>query len=275
MKDDDPEKRIRELEQELADMNRRAQSPPQYTDAPTYSGGASYTSGPPSAGSTPDAGGAPYPGAPYPRASPYGFGAPSPRRRFPWTLVLILVVFVVPTIFSLVAHFARSTSGGSAPRPKTPRMTTTSAGPTAVPQGGELRVGGSGDARTIACNDGNLTLYGTNTMYTVTGHCAGLTVGGYDNNVTVDSADTVESTGYGNTVTDHACNNGTLKLSSYGITFNVTGHCATLAISSYQNNVTVDSVDNVVVSGYENNVTYHSGKPNVTDSGYSNNIRQG
>ncbi|WP_197501722.1 DUF3060 domain-containing protein [Mycobacterium sp. 852002-51057_SCH5723018] len=258
MKDDDPEKRIRELEQELADVTRNPQSPRPYTESAPYTSGPTYTGG-----------------ATYQGGSPYGFGAPPPRRKtFPWTLALILVVFVLPTIVSLVAFFARSTSGGSTPRFNTPR-TTTSSGPMAVPQGGELRVGGSGDTKTIACNDGALTLYGTGTKYSVTGHCASLIVGGYNNNVTVDSADTVESTGYGNTVTDHACNNGNLMLSSYGITFNVTGHCATVAISSYQNKVTVDSVDNVVVSGYENDVTYHSGKPKVTDSGYSNNIQQG
>ena len=59
------------------------------------------------------------------------------------------------------------------------------------------------------------------------------------------------------------------------VEFNFTGHCASLAISSYNNKVTLDSVDNIIISGYENNVTYHSGKPKVTDSGYSNNIHQG
>jgi hypothetical protein len=76
-------------------------------------------------------------------------------------------------------------------------------------------------------------------------------------------------------VTNHASNNGTLKASSYGIAFNVTGHCASLAISSYNNKVTVDSVDAITVSGYGNTITYHSGKPKVTDSGYDNNIQQG
>lgn len=261
MKDDDPEKRIRELEQELADVTRNPQSPPPYTESP-----------PPYTSASPYTGGASYQGAP-----PYGFGAPPPRRSkpYPWFLVLVILGVVVPTVISLVMFFARSNTGSSTTRINGGRTTTTSSGPTAVPQGGELRVGGSGDTKTIACNDGQLTLYGTGSKYSVTGHCAGLIVGGYNNNVTVDGADTVESTGYGNTITDHACNNGNVKLSSYGIEFDATGHCATVAISSYQNKVTVDSVDTVVVSGYENTVTYHSGKPKVTDSGYSNNIQQG
>ena len=111
--------------------------------------------------------------------------------------------------------------------------------------------------------------------YVVTGHCASLTVGGYNNNVTVESADTLESTGYGNTIIDQLCNNANVKLSAYGIAFNATGHCAGVTISSYDNKVTVDSVDSIIVSGYNNNVTYHSGSPKVTDSGSSNNIQQG
>jgi hypothetical protein len=261
MKDDDPEKRIRELEQELADATRIPQSTPPYTGDATYTGGATYTSN------------APYGGSP-----PYGFGGPPPRRSkpYPWFLVLVVLGILVPIILSLVMHFIRSTPGRSSiSRINGPRTTVSSIGPTAVPQGGELRVGGNAETKTIACNDGTLTLYGYGSKYSVTGHCVSLTVGGYDNNVTVDSADTLESTGYGNTVTVGACNNGNLKLSSYRIAFNVTGHCASLSISSYDNKVNVDSVDNIIVSGYNNDVTYHSGTPNVTDSGYTNNIQQG
>lgn len=247
MKDDDPEKRIRELEQQLADVSRTPPSPPTYTDGATYAEGPAY-------------------------GSPYGFGTPPPRRRksYTWFLLVVALAFLGPIIISLITHFARPTPHqASGPR------TSPSNGPTAVPQGGELRVGGNMVSRTVACNDGKLTLYGYGTTYSVTGHCASLTVGGYNNIVTVDSADALESTGYGNTVTDGACNNAALKLSSYGITFNITGHCASLAITSYDNKVTVDSVDAITVSGYNNVVTYHSGTPKVTDSGYSNNIHQG
>jgi hypothetical protein len=136
-------------------------------------------------------------------------------------------------------------------------------------------VGGNSENKTVACNDGKLTLYGYSSQYSVTGHCASLTVGGYNNYVTVDSADTLESTGYNNVVIDHACNNGNLTLSSYGIVFNVTGHCASVALKSYNNQVTVDSVDSINVSGYNNIVTYHSGAPKITDSGSNNVIQQG
>jgi hypothetical protein len=168
--------------------------------------------------------------------------------------------------------FARSSVGNSISRGA---GRTTSSGPTAVPQGGELRVSDNSQARTIACNNGKLTLAAYDSKYVITGHCASLIVGGYDNNVTVEDADAIESTGYSNVVMVKGCDNGNLKISSYGNEFNVTGHCAGLAISSYNNKVNVDSVDAITVSGYSNNITYHTGTPKVTNSGYDNNIQRG
>ncbi|WP_293315290.1 DUF3060 domain-containing protein, partial [Mycobacterium sp.] len=226
----------------------------------------------------PYAAGPPYAsGGTYTGGSPYAVGFPSPprrrRTRYPWFLVLIVLGMLVPAIVSLVAHFARSNpvrnfGNGSG-------ATVSISNPTAVPQGGELRVGSDSSMRTIACNDGKLTLYGDNTTYVVTGHCAVLTAGGYNNKVTVDSADTLEATGYDNTVKVNACSNGKLTLSAYGMNFDVTGHCASLAISSYDNHVNVDSVDTINVSGYDNVVIYQSGAPRVTNSGRSNTIQKG
>ncbi|HZC51947.1 MAG TPA: DUF3060 domain-containing protein [Mycobacterium sp.] len=258
MKDDDPEKRIRELERGLADATPTPENAP-YTESAPYAGEAPYTGAPT------------YSGTPT-----YGFGTPQPRRSgsFSWLLILVVLGVLVPGVVALVVLFVRSNPSGSIlgniPKPVAPNN-----GPTAVPQGGELRVGGNLETKTIACNDGHLTLYGTGGTYTVTGHCAGLKVGGYNNNVTVDNADTLESTGYSNTVTAHACNNCKLTLSAYGIEFDVTGHAASLTISSYDNKVTVDSVDRINVSGYDNVVTYHSGTPKITDSGRSNTIHRG
>jgi Protein of unknown function (DUF3060) len=246
MKDDDPEKRIRELERGLADTTHVAGGVP-------YTGGAAHAGG-----------------------SPYDPGLMPPRRKgpFPWYVVVVLAIVVAVGI-GYAATLGMSTLGrsrlGTGPR----TAPSSSSGPTAVPQGGTLRVGGNSETKTIACNDGNLTLYGTSSKYYVTGHCASLKIGGYDNNVTVDSADTLESSGYSNTVTEHACNNGNLTLSAYGIAFYVAGHCASLTIPSYDNKVSIDSVDSINVSGYNNTVTYHSGAPKITDSGYSNTIHQG
>jgi len=259
MKDDDPEKRIRELERGLADVSHTPQSTPPYTSDTTYTSRAPYTSG-----------------APYAGGFPYGFGVPRRRRRAPYTwLILVVAGVFLPTIISLVALFVRTTTHSSTPRFNFPHIPTSSAGPTAVPPGGQLRVGSDSSIRTIACNDGKLTLYGTNTVYSVTGHCSSLAVGGGKNNVTVDSADTLESTGDNNNVSVHQCNNGKLTLSANGMLFAVRGHCASLTISSYDNHVDMDSVDAINVSGYNNVVSYHTGTPKIADSGYSNAIQQG
>jgi hypothetical protein len=243
VKEDDPEKRIRELELGLADVTPRPQSTP-----PPHSGNAPYVDPTWGAGFQPA-------------------GRKSQRRLL---LALVVLGLLVPTIGSIVALHAASNSGRS-----TSGATVSSTDPSAVPQGGELRVGGLAESRTVACNDGKLTLDGHSTDYSITGHCASLTVGGYNNHVAVDSADTLESTGYSNTVRVFACNNGNLKLSADGINFKVTGHCASVAISSFTDNVTVDSVDSINVSGDSNVVTYHSGTPKITDSGHYNKIQQG
>ncbi len=106
------------------------------------------------------------------------------------------------------------------------------------------------------CNDGKLTLSGYNNAFTVGGHCASLTVSNYGNRLQVDSIDIITVNNYGNR-------------------FSVTGHCGSLKVSAYDNQVQVDSVDTVDVSGYSNTVTYHSGSPKITQSGYDITVKQG
>jgi hypothetical protein len=55
----------------------------------------------------------------------------------------------------------------------------------------------------------------------------------------------------------------------------VTGHCGSLKVAAYDNQVQVDSVDTIDVSGYSNTVTYHSGSPKITQSGYDITVKQG
>jgi hypothetical protein len=115
---------------------------------------------------------------------------------------------------------------------------------------------GTETAKRSRAATGDLTLPGFNSTFHVTGHCAGLTVSGFDNRVTIDSADTVKITSYGNTVS-------------------VSGHVASLDVSLYNNQVRVESADTINVSGYSNTVTYHSGTPDVTKSGYDITVGQG
>jgi Protein of unknown function (DUF3060) len=64
-------------------------------------------------------------------------------------------------------------------------------------------------------------------------------------------------------------------MGNYGDRFTLTGHCGSLNISAYDNQLQIDSVDTVDVSGYSNNVTYHSGSPKVTRSGDGTVVKQG
>jgi hypothetical protein len=186
----------------------------------------------------------------------------------------------------------------------------TGGAPITLEHGGTMSLGGNGANDTIGCNDGSLTLNANNSSVTITGHCASLKVSGFDNHVNIDSADIIEVSGYGSTITETACNNGKLTLTGYGNTFTAGGHCGSLAVSSYQNRVKVDSVDTsavsnfgnrlsvtghggsltvsafdnqaqfdtvdaVKLSGYNNRVTYHAGVPKVTDSGRDNSVKPG
>jgi hypothetical protein len=198
MDQDDPEKRIAELERQLA-SGRRGELPgaagqPRYPAPPAPYGTGSGT---------------PH-GAPY-GMGPAGAGFQRWQRRRPWRvtrLVWILVVFwlvMIPmgNILGAVLMHLRHQSFSTL---------------TAVPQGGVLSVGGNGESDTIMCNDGTLVLSGNNNTFTVTGHCVSLSVSGNQNHVTVDSADTIDAGGIGTVTTYHS---GTPKITNSGINVTV------------------------------------------------------
>jgi uncharacterized protein (DUF2345 family) len=117
----------------------------------------------------------------------------------------------------------------------------------------------SGNGNTIGeteCNDGKLTLSAYNNTLTVAGHCDSLTVSSYGNRVQADSIDAIAVGNYGNRLT-------------------LTGHCGSVKVSAYDNQLQFDSVDAVDISGYSDTVTYHSGSPKVTKSGYDITVKQG
>jgi Protein of unknown function (DUF3060) len=272
--DDDPEKRIRELERELADLGPAPyEAPPLKGDAPPYPPPPSYPA-PPSytgdAGYTPPSYTPPTYGPGYTPPSPGQYNPPPAIQRlmpyyriFVWAIFIAFIGFIVFNVVRVFTHHTAPSAGHGTGAPLT------------VAPGGSFQFNGNSETAAIACNQGNIAINGTHGTYTITGHCSSIRVGGYSNNVTVENADTLISNGYGNTVTDHACNSCDLTIASYNNTFTVTGHSTSLRISSYSNKVTVDSVDAITVAGYQNTVTYHSGTPKTTDSGYSNIIRQG
>jgi Protein of unknown function (DUF3060) len=239
-------------------------------------------------------------GARGPRYAPAGF-VPPPRKTPILLMAIVLVTIAVLTgVAVLVAEYLRHAGGGNSGGNGTITMA----------QGGTLDVVGNQQNQTIVCNDSSLTLSANNSAINVSGHCASLKVTGFDDHVNIDSADTVEVSGFGSVVTERECNNGKLTLSGYGNSLSVTGHCAGLTVaaynnrvqldsadtvavtnygttvsvsghcggltvSAYDNHVRVDSADTIDVSGFSNTVTYHTGSPKISQSGYDIAVTQG
>ena len=185
---EDPEKRIRELERGLADTSHPVpQQPPQF---PQYGVN-------PTAGSMPTWSPSPvpsgYPGAPPFRAKRTGRGA------MRW--IGMLAGFVVPVGIAVATLVPWKDFG----------LFEGLFGPTKVPHGGSLMINDSNASKSVECNDGHLTLNGNNLTVTVTGHCASLFVNGSNHQVTVDSADSISVNGMGSVVVYHSGQPGISK----------------------------------------------------------------
>jgi Protein of unknown function (DUF3060) len=185
---EDPEKRIRELERGLADTSHPAPQQP----AP-FPG---YTVGQP-AGPTPTWSPTPVPSG-YPGAPTFSTRRSGPRSMR-W--VGILTGFVLPVGLFIAFAVPWKNFG----------LFEGLFGPTKVPQGGSLMINDSNATKTVECNDGRLTLNGNNLTVTVTGHCADLFVNGSNHHVTVDSADSIRVNGMGSVVVYHSGRPGISK----------------------------------------------------------------
>jgi hypothetical protein len=208
---DDPEARIRALEQPLAD-NARA------TELGTTT---SYTTPneaylPPPLPSMPPQAQGPYP--------PPGYGtpwAPPPRKSsagIPW-LVFGIGAVVFMAIAGVVGFLVVNKStreipaipGASIPsvpsRPSMPSMPAVPnmpSEPTAAPPGSQISVAGVGANKTIACDDSYVSVSGVSNTVTITGHCTTVTVSGMQNHVTLDESDEINASGFDNVVTFHS-----------------------------------------------------------------------
>jgi Protein of unknown function (DUF3060) len=221
--DDDPEDRIRQLEQPLVDTARASElggTPP-----------AGYTYPPPLSPPPPTYGSHGYGGSLYSGALPKSSG-----NRVFWIVagffvvgMLILIAGVVAVVMHRVSHGGivvesttpsatrvstspRTTPGGTAPPIAIPTITEpqTSAPP---PAGGTVTVTGVGQNRTFACNDNIVTVSGVSNTVTITGHCTSLNVSGVKNSITVDAVDSIVASGVENQVTYHS---GSPKITKSG-----------------------------------------------------------
>lgn len=211
---DDPEQRIRDLEQPLADRAYTSELP----TGETYSYAAQL---PPPV----------YPDAPYPPAPP---SSGSGNRG--WLIIVGVVAFAVictaavgtgvylasrgsltagtPTTgqntysgggsLSTTSPDSTETTASSEPtetQTTAPQATTATDAP--PPPGGPLSVSGVGSDRDIVCNNSVVSISGVSNTVTISGHCASVTVSGIENQVTLDSADTISASGFDNRITYH------------------------------------------------------------------------
>jgi hypothetical protein len=201
--EDDPEERIRQLEQPLADAAR-----------------ASEASANPSPGKWAPPSGPPMPPPAMPYSGSYQSPPVGPRRqgRGLWILLALFVIGMIALpigIFVFSAH--QVTRGGLTtlvPAPSISSMTPTPSGAlpgttapsssaTTAPAGQTITVSGISEVRTIACNGGTVNVSGITNNVTITGHCTSVNASGIQNQVTVDSADLIQASGSGNHITYH------------------------------------------------------------------------
>lgn len=218
--EDDPEKRIRDLERSLSDrVSELGVGPAEsvqygYIDAPapTYIPPRDAYPPPP-----PGAYGSSFPPPPPPgaySAPPVMFGTPFERRspsafRFGWLLFAIPMVGLVIAGISFVVFFNNAadtvSSQFSSIQSIAPSVGFPSNGSGETPQtateGGTVTVAGVGTRRAVACDGGTVNISGVSNIVEITGHCTNVTVSGIENNVTVDSADVISASGITNRVT--------------------------------------------------------------------------
>ena len=209
--EDDPEARIRELERPLAETARASE-----------------------AGGTPPGKWAPPPGQAVPPPPPpvnYGTSFPptTPRSfsvsRIWWILIASFVIFPMAIAGFIAYNTAHqlsrsgittlfptpSVSPGPGPNTppsnvsQTPGATASASPPVAPlpPAGGDLSVSGIKKIQTIACNASNIRVSGIQNKVVITGHCTSLSVSGVQNSITVDTADSIEASGFNNQITYH------------------------------------------------------------------------
>jgi hypothetical protein len=204
---DDPEARIRALEQPLADTARA-----------TELGTAPYTA-PNNAYLPPPVPPMP-PQAQGPYTPPPGYNAPwtqPPRKSsagIPWVFFVIAAV-VFMSIAGTVGWFIVSKSTRAIPNipgvsiptisiPSIPSMPNLPSQPTAAPPGSQLSVSGMGQNKKLDCNNNRVSVSGMSNTVTITGHCTTVTVSGMQNKVTLDASDTIGASGFDNVVTYHS-----------------------------------------------------------------------
>ena len=237
--EDDPEARIRELEQPLADAARTSEAgvtPPagKWTAPPPPR---SYTAPP---GPTMQPLPLPYGGS-FPGPSPSGINSRSNRTWWILAAVFVIGMIALPAaIFLFTAHqVSRSGLPTMFPTPIIPSNSPTPpGGMTQTPAAGPSSSSTSEPPAPAPAGD-NLTISGINKTQTVTCNANAVNVSGISNKVVIK------------------------------------GLCKSLHVSGVQNVITIDGVGIIEVSGFSNQITYHGGSPSIDKSGDGNVVQRG
>jgi Protein of unknown function (DUF3060) len=220
---DDPEARIKALEQPLAD-SARATELGTTPHIGKFSGSNAYLPPPvpPVPPMPPQAPGPAY-GAQY---TPPGYGAPwtpPPQKTsagIPWVVLGIGAAVFMAVAAGVGVYISNkstrnfpvinipSISVPSIPSIPSIQPNVPSGGPadtvTPAPPGGQLSVSGISENKTLTCNNSQVDISGITNTVTITGHCASVTVSGVQNQVTLDTSDEIDASGMNNTVTYHS-----------------------------------------------------------------------
>jgi hypothetical protein len=246
---DDPEARIRQLEQQSAnhgavelgaDQYSGGVNPPPPLPPPVY--GNPQMPPPPY--------GSPYQSDPY-SAPPFGVSFPQgPKKGPPVALIFgSLAVFAV-VVFGAFGAFVWKMSSDTAP------VTSRPGASTAVPGGGGTFDTPSAEPSIAIPTMPSISgLPGSSETPTVEPG-GQLSIAGIEKNVTV------------------ACNDGNINVSGVNNTVNLTGHCGSVTVSGVNNRVTVEGTDTISASGFDNQITYTTGDPQI-DTSESNTVQRG
>jgi len=237
--EDDPEARIRELEQPLADAARTSETgvtpPPGKWTAPPPPRSYTAPPGPPMQPLP-----LPYGGS-FPGPSPSGINSRSNRTWWILAAVFVIGMIALPAaIFLFTAHqVSRSGLPTMFPTPIIPSNSPTPpGGMTQTPAAGPSSSSTSEPPAPAPASD-NLIISGINKTQTVTCNANAVNVSGISNKVVIK------------------------------------GLCKSLHVSGVQNVITIDAVGIIEVSGFSNQITYHGGSPSIDKSGDGNVVQKG
>jgi hypothetical protein len=85
---------------------------------------------------------------------------------------------------------------------------------------------------------------------------------------------TVSVSGIG-AVKSMTCDQNVVVVSGANNRVTITGHCTSLTVSGFENNVTVDTADTITAAGFDNHIAFRSGDPAITKSGEGNVVEHG